>query len=288
MIDANTIIRIEPTFRTIEEAQIHNGREFIGWHSTCFDGNQKPLGSGCGTTRIAARRIGVAETLERAVFKKTLNSTRKHQLLLDSYPSTCGFAAGFDSSSVRFRSLCEAVERWALEKWIDEDCPFKKMERSSLKLSPLAQFFSDLFSEVTYFSERFAIPYGGQLLELTGAVVVATTEQGAFLGSRVTTRADDLWTHPLTEAWRHKLIFEKVRGTPFSELSDVRQKIKFFGLNKEAVLLQVMNSKTSVWSMPRLRLAEEIETDLPGVYVWRHMFDGFRGWDKGPIERFLY
>lgn len=116
---------LEPRFKALREAPIVDsdlpGAPTVGWLSTAFTENGVPLGGGCAQSRTSARKIALAETLERAAFHKLkVSSEAESQFRLLSFASTCGFAAGFEPQQTRFRSVCEAVERWARAKWIDE------------------------------------------------------------------------------------------------------------------------------------------------------------------------
>lgn len=287
MITPDLLRKIEPEFHAIEEAHIETDGQIIGWHATCFSGDLEPIGSGCATERNTARRIAVAEAMERAFLKRiAVTDASSFQIL--QYPTSCGLAAGFDLRTTQFRSLCEAVERWMLEQWIDKNCPFDEIQSQHILLNPMAKYFAASFANIRFFQKSTAIRYEGQLFSLNCGVVVGMTASGAFLGARVTSPEDDVWTHAIIEAWRHKVIFEKIRNEPASTLSEVRRKIQFFGFNKDVVLTQVTNVKKNVWQVPTLQLAKQYETGFPGVFVWRHLADGFTGWQHGPIERFLY
>lgn len=288
MITPELLRSIEPSFARIEEAYIDFEGERIGWHSTCFGNESVALGSGYSSVRDEARRIAIAETLERAFFKRIVFSPESSEFLIPEYPTSCGFAAGFHWGSTQFRSLCEAVERWALEQWIDEDCPFDEIRKGDLRLSVLAEFFAASFCDLLFYRKELSVDYDGKLVPLVCGVVVGLTESGAYIGARVSSSEDDIWTHPLIEAWRHKKIFEKVQDTPPDALSEVRRKIQFFGRNRDVALAQVANTKHGTWAIPKVRLKKEYKTGIPGIFVWRHLIDGFKGWQLGPLERFLY
>jgi hypothetical protein len=58
--------KIHPTFGRIEECEIKDqeGKE-IGWHSVAFDYSDFPICGGTRPSREEARRVAVAEGLER-------------------------------------------------------------------------------------------------------------------------------------------------------------------------------------------------------------------------------
>src|SRR3990167_4634158 len=105
----------------LEEAPIVDEKaNTIGWHSSVLNLEKNALSSGCAETREVARRIAIAEAIERAMFKRMLASPQAKEFCLDQIPSSSGFAVGFEKEATAFRSLCEAVERWAWSQWIDE------------------------------------------------------------------------------------------------------------------------------------------------------------------------
>ncbi len=107
------IDRIEITPLTMES------KSDLFWHVSVV--NQ--FGITCGglsNLREHAIRIGISEYIERFEFSRLLNTSISSQFLLDKFPSTCGFAAGFNSLKTKKRSIAEAVERWCWSKWVDE------------------------------------------------------------------------------------------------------------------------------------------------------------------------
>jgi hypothetical protein len=42
------------------------------------------------------------------------------------------------------------------------------------------------------------------------------------------------------------------------------------------------------WKDPDIRLFREVDTKVPGVYLWRCLFSDYIGWHLGDENRFVY
>ncbi|MDR3559040.1 MAG: hypothetical protein P4L58_01415, partial [Candidatus Pacebacteria bacterium] len=147
--------RYYPSFSRIEESEITYGGNSLGWHSTLFDSSSQ-IGSGCSQNKDSARRIATSEAIERGVFRELLKKEPK-SFLLDEFPTTSGFAAGFEPAHVKHRAIAEAVERWAWSKWIDQDCLVEAASPGTREIGPLGSFFQGKFDEVLFFKKNFKI-----------------------------------------------------------------------------------------------------------------------------------
>lgn len=190
-----------------EHAIGESNKNVVGYQSSLITSQNRPFAGGTAAILNHARRICAAEAIERVSFLKALKTpTENKRLLLNEYPTTCGFAAGFEENSTVFRAVCEAVERWAWTKWIDESKGIKRVYPKIEK--PLSSYFLDQFDEVFFFQSELAILADGLPLfipkNLTWTVAIGKKGNGIFPGSRVTTNKDELWEHPLLEAWRFK------------------------------------------------------------------------------------
>ncbi len=203
------IQKLCPDFDSVYESILKNKYdEDIGWLSTIKLKSGEPIGGGCSHSRDTARRIAVAETLERVMFEKIFNSELKNDFLINEFPSTSGFACGFDESKTLLRAICEAAERWVWSKWIDEHCLIERSRVNSNKMPKIAQHFYDQFDEVHFFYRKFLIEHEKVgILPLQIGITIGIKDGGVFPGSRVGSLKDDLWTHALLESWRHLHIF---------------------------------------------------------------------------------
>lgn len=274
------IRKIEPHFKTVRDAIITSSRAHIGWHCTALDSCLMPLGSGLAEEKNTARRIAVAEVIERGLAIKLARSKHRHRFLISEFPTTCGFAAGFDREATRFRAICEAYERWAWSKWIDDGHTVDQLHAEPTNLSSLAVHFASKFQEVLFFSRSL-----GNNLHF--AATLGLTERGIFPGSRVSTALDDLWTHAIVEAWRHKQIVESAkRWTKNTKFLDDR--ITYFAGHRDEGLAQIKKAIKATWPNPSLRILEEYKTGFPGVFLFRALCNDFLGWHAGSHKRFVY
>lgn len=282
-----TVKKWAPEFSHFEEAPVLvNGQE-VGWHCHSIMKDGKTLAGGTHPDRETAMRIAVAELLERSVVKTLPKDER---FLLDEFPTTCGFAAGFERNTTRFRAVCEALERWAWSQWIDKKY---RVERSSgpTSMTPLMEHLAGVFDQVLYFQREIVVPdadFGGRVLRW--GVCLGVTGSGIYPGSRVTSSTDDLWLHPLVEAWRHRKIHEvRMNGNMDPESMDfVIKRIVHFGTHSEEALTQIESATQMDWPPPRLRLLREVDLGNSDFFVWRALAHDFLGWHEGSHERFVY
>jgi hypothetical protein len=282
---------VEPKFDHLEETPIEseNSPAPIGWHTNAMTTAGVCLGSGLAQTQDTARRIALAETIERAVFRNLRVSDESKSFLLDQYPTSCGFAAGFEFEKTRIRSICEAVERWARALWIDEGFALMKVPSSRIFLSPLGKNFHEPFEDCLYFSGSFSIqdPIKKKFLHLKLAVVVGMTTNGVFPGSRVCSEKEDPWEHACLEAWRHHLIFQNNSLPDLPENSFLRR-ISHFATRRELAVSQIEKAQRYDWPQPRIKLSKSHEEASGKVFIWRSLCDGYQGWQNGSLDRFVY
>ena len=83
MLISNFLKDNVPSFAGFKEQPIVNKLgSTVGWHSHCYqNGNQYPLGGGTATDRETARRISIAETFERFLFRKQIDSGKSELFL---------------------------------------------------------------------------------------------------------------------------------------------------------------------------------------------------------------
>lgn len=199
--------------------------------------------------------------------------------MLHDYPSNCGFAAGFEHQTTRTRALCEAVERWAWSKWIDEKVSIQKAVPHMP--SELSQYFAETFEEVYFYSQMIrcdALPGGRCQL----GIVVGLSDTGIFPGSRVCSLSEDPWEHAMLEAWRHYVIAKK--GSEQQDL--VYGRIQYFASHRREGLEQVPPPNPTPWPSPKILLDHGIK--VRDVYLHRALCADYKGWHEGASTRFVY
>lgn len=278
-----------PQIIRIEESPILDRDSIIGWHVTTFD-KAGPLGGGFGTVKELARRIAIAESAERLLIPKIKKENLADEFGLDQFPTSCGFAAGFDELATRQRAISEGIERWAWSKWIDEGYLVPElMNYSKMDLPPLSYFLVNQFDSVKYFTKeinsqsftKFGFPE-----RCIFSVVLGIKEDGIFPGSRVSAKNEDLWQHPLLEAWRHYVIFSNFKNDkkeifPFG-------RIEFFGNNKDKALKQLNHAKNVNWNLPEISVLRKFDTKIENLFLWRCLMKNYIGWHDGDETRFVY
>ena len=263
----------------------------VGWNSTLYLENDYPFSGGTAHSRDLARRIAVAEAYERALVDRLCESAeRRSEFLLNEIPSCSGFAAGFSQTKTEMRALCEAVERWAWSKWIDDGYALKEIAGVRVP-SALANFLRASFVETRFFQQDLLVNTGWRILELKILIFLGFTENGVFPGSRVCLPSECCWDHPVIEASRNFVNFGG--GSPLFErrfiASDIiAKRAMFFSANRDVATLQVSRAVRSEWPKASLRLFREFKTDIPAVFLWRAICDGGVPWHEGPVDRFVY
>lgn len=233
--------------------------------------------------------MAVAEAFERSFFYKIICDEKlKMELDLVNYPSTSGFAAGFDETSTRFRAICEGVERWAWSKWIDEH--FKIEEDIGKKLnSKLTAHLLNDFTDCKWFRKDFFVEVSpAEKIKLSLVIFLGLTNDGIFPGSRVSTKIDNLYEHPVIEAHRN-LINSKLRDQNTRGTGDIiEQRVFYFAKNKKLALEQIAMASKQNWPELQLSLLKNIQTNIPEIFLYRCLFKNFIGWHEGARERFVY
>ncbi|MGZ3747366.1 MAG: hypothetical protein ACXVB4_16965 [Pseudobdellovibrionaceae bacterium] len=257
--------------------------------------NSIPFSGGTAKTIDQARRICAAESIERAFFNKLFSSSaeEKNRFFMNEYPTSCGFAAGFDKKFTVYRAVCEAVERWAWSKWIDNKIGLTQV---TPKLNTdLSQYFYNQFDKVIFFqvplslSEENRPSFIGENFYFS--VAIGIKDNGIFPGSRVTTEIDECWEHCLLEAWRHQVIYDnELRLSEPANIFDKR--IQFYGQNGIGAIKKLLEIPPGKFPVAKIRLLEEVaSSNLDSAHryhVWRSLCEDFIGWDRGDENRFVY
>ena len=270
-----------------EESPIILKDEIIGWHIVLFDIQKNALGGGFHTNKEIARKIAIAEVAERKVVQNLLASNLKNKFKLDSHPSTCGFAAGFESEKTRLRAMAESIERWAWSMWIDENYKIESVKIENVNLKDIDSYFINFFDSVIFFNKKINTEHIKNFVDSVDlGIVIGFKDGGAFPGSRVSHKSEDNWTHALVEAVRHLQITKKYTGSidkPFPY-----GRIFYFAKNKKVALEQVAKAYKDNWPTPHPLLLLNYETNIDGLYIWRSLMNNYLSWEVGNKDRFVY
>lgn len=283
-----TLLKWEPGFSHFEDTPlISKNGSTAGWHSQIISHDGITLGGGAHEKLNTAKRIAIAEVLERAVIKHLKNSEFSDLYKLKQYPTSSGFAAGFDKNPTLFRAICEAIERWAWSQWIDSHFKITLLDEMP-KLSNLGQFYLEGFDRIQFYQQKIKVE-SSQVgnLELKFGVALGFSKKGIFPGSRVTSHKDDLWTHALLEAWRNKQIFEKLENAHKVPQHFFPKRVLFFGSNSEFALNTLKMSTKEEWPKPKLNFIKQVPIE-DNFYIFRALCDDFIPWHEGTEKRFVY
>lgn len=283
----NSVLEFLPEIASAEESPIEVEGQVIAWHVVLFDQEKNALGGGFHEQKETARRIAIAEAAERKLVSNLRESAFANNFQLNTHPTTCGFAAGFDSEKTRQRAIAEAVERWAWSKWIDEHFEMKKLKSETIKLSQRGNFFYSLFDSVLFF---------GQTIDTSGitdfvnnveiGIVIGIKDGGVFPGSRVAVTKDEIWDHAFIEAWRHLEISKKYKGSTEDPFPYGR--IFHFAKNTSEALTQIEKANKIQWPSPKVSLILEHQTNIIDLHLWRAIMKDFISWGVGDQKRFVY
>jgi ribosomal protein S12 methylthiotransferase accessory factor YcaO len=274
---------------TLQESTVDVKSAYEFWHSVVLDNSQNPISGGFGNNKMAARKIAIAEYLERHFFRNLLNSSKEIQTEwgLDIIPTACGFAAGFNSENTVLRSVNEAIERWVMSKWIDDNFALEEvgLEFIKPKLDPAALFFIEQFDEVLFFKKKVIVMIQDNPMQVTVAKTMGLTSTGIFPGSSAQISCGNIWNHALLESFRHLLA---VRNNPVRKNVFPDNKVRFFAENKNIGLKQIKAASNRNWPLPQITFHNS-ESLLGGQYfIARTIISGWKTWSDGPIERFLF
>lgn len=255
----------------------------VGFHAISYLKDGFPFSGGTHSSQQIAIRICIAEALERTFFFNILLENN-NDFLTNEFPSTCGFACGFEFEKTKYRAICEAIERWAWSKWIDDG--FKLNIKFDVKLDSLSNALSMVFVKKKYYSIKLNI------LDMTVqfCVFIGETENGIFAGSRVCNINENPWTHAVAEAFRNFRNYETHQSSKLNSMNEdiVRRRAIYFGSHKIEAQNQIENAIKLHWPQPSIRILKEFKTGIPQVYLWRCLLNDWLDWDSGDETRFVY
>lgn len=281
MIDLLTSTRkVEPRAERFDFFRVENF-----FHAQVLTRDNFVLGSGLSPKREDAFRIASAEAIERSVARIAFaNPLKKKKLMLDQFPSTCGFAAGFDMNATRYRSICEAVERWALSKWIDDCIPLQEFWASP---------FYNPFESLRFFRGVLEANTPGEKepRKFTLVCAIGFKGEGAFLGSRVVlegTATQEAVDHATLESWR-ALHTSRLPEIEKNELDLIAKRVLFFSRNRDIAEAAIhVSEHVPHWPRADFVMSVPIGGLPAGVFLWRTLCQNYRGWHEGPVDRFVY
>jgi len=265
---------------------IHPGVEF--WHCSILDDQSFPISGGFAATRDYARKIAIAEFLERMNYHKIYRNPDQHKVWgLDSVSTACGFAVGFHRENTILRSIAEAHERWVMSKWIDEDYLIEEIPAEVVEkdLDPVSKFFASHFDKVLYFKKDLAVPIEDKWVTLEIAQTMGLKDNGIYPGSSAQKTGGNLWQHSLLESFRHYLAVKNNpdRGDVFPD-----NKVHFFSKNSQVALDQIYRPKKEQWPVSQIKFHRCEQIDDGNYFLARTIVDGWNTWNQGLLERFLY
>lgn len=274
---------------SLEESRVFGESGVDFWHCIVLRNDNFPLAGGFAQDRMQARKIALAEYLERKTYHSIIKADDATRIEwgINLIPTACGFAAGFDKKNTILRSIREAAERWVMSKWIDDGFWIEEIspERLVNTLDPASLFFISNFSEVRFFKKHILLEVNGMPLEIAVAQTMACTENGIFPGSSAQLTGGNIWQHALLESFRHYLF---VKNSPVRENVFPDEKIRYFAKNKEVAIAQISKAKSLDWPSPKISFHKQ-ESFLNNQYfVARTILPGWESWHLGSLDRFLY
>lgn len=272
-----------PDFKEIQESPlVLEGRD-VAFQASVILENGYCQGTGFAQDAKLARQIALSEALERQIVFDLAQSSQKAEFLLDEYPSTCGFAVGYDAESTKHRAVAEAVERWVRSKWIDDRYSLLEFPLRGQEVNSLEGWFAKYFTEIRCFVSSNQIVVEGTPYTANSLIVVGLTGNGAFVGSKTVLDGKVPLVSALVELYRHLRLSEEDNQT-YREL----EVIKHFANNKSLALEQIVRATRRPMPEPQLRFLKEVPTGVEGVYCYRALCENFRGWHGKDVRRFVY
>lgn len=283
--------KINPAVLGINIQEIRNNSdETIGWNAVVDTSVKLAFSGGTSTVKDTAIRIAIAECFERSLFLKLSENENQEffELMLDRHPSSSGFACGFQRSTTKFRSVCEAIERWAWSKWIDSGYLMNR-ESEIKSMSKLTKFLISKFEKNSLFSREIFLEGS----RYNFVVFLGECRGGIFAGSRVSSFEDDeIWEHSVIEAYRNLENFKlfELNGTAesYENLDIIGKRSRFFGSHADEAWRQINAAQKELWTQPVVEISRFVDTKITDVYLHRCLMKDYVGWHEGEPNRFVY
>lgn len=259
------------------------------YNHTLFKINEFPISGGFGNSNKISRKIAYSEYIERTEFHKLSSSSHKIKTEwgLDIIPTACGFAAGFDEVQTLKRSIKEAVERWVMSKWIDEQYYIEEIHLNKVDFpsNSSSAWFINQFEKIHFYKKNVLIHFLDQFIVITVGLTIAITKNGVYPGSAAQfSDTIDIWEHALLESYRHLLAVKNNKNMDYFPYN----KMLYFSKNKNIALDTISRSNNKNWPTPNLSLLKSKFIPEKNAYLSRAIIDGWKSWNLGPIDRFLY
>lgn len=264
----------------VEESQIFHEGEHIGFHFSILREDKKKIGSGFHAEKNIARQIALAEYFERDFVEKMSKSNSSTDWGLDTNPTACGFAVGFNNRNTQIRSIFEATERWALSQWFDQ-----KKQLDSILINPATttqKYWSSHFEKIKTFKRDFIYTNNTLSFPMSLCLFLGWSGQGVYMGSAVRASLGDAFEHASLEAVRHKIIFEQNRTVSHFPYN----RINHFGRNGSLAEDLICEARDNDWPSPSLMLSKNER--IGNIFIHRTIFKDWTPWESGPLSRMLY
>lgn len=278
MIDR--LVNSFPNFSHLQESVLDVGDLESYWQVTALNKEGHSVGSGFSKDLNSARKIAIAEFIERNFVLDLKKSSERAGWDLEDFPTSCGFAAGFDPVNTKIRSVGEALERWALSQWLDKGCYLEPDLLPSWSKES-ARLLED-FDKVYVFKKEFLYSLDNKVVPYYLSVLVAVKDSGAFIGSGVRSAYKEAKAHALLEAHRHLLISKQERNFDIFPYS----RIKYFANNSSVAMNLIQAERTQPWTSPVVKFQRSFQNEL--FCVTRTIFEDWIPWERGAIDRMLY
>lgn len=273
--------RYFPKFGSLQESPLLGDFGGIhGWQVTVLDTENNPVGSGFSKDSNSARKIAIAEFIERQFVSIHKGSDLAEDWRLTTHPTSCGFAVGFDEFNTLIRSTAEAIERWALSQWVDSSCFLDEVETFNLPVEYCA--LAKDFELFRVFRREFIYEVCESLVLFNLSVVVAFKADGAYMGSAVRTSFEESLGHAVLEAHRHLIISTQERSFqkfPFN-------RILYFSKNRDSANAFLESSKQKNWPNPKVEFQKIDRNEF--FVVCRTILKDWTPWELGQVSRMLY
>jgi hypothetical protein len=274
-----------PNLAGLQENIIEDFGNIVGYKSIFYTTDGKAIGGGTSENKDLARRIAVAESLERGLYRKlSLDPILRKKFKLETVDSTLGFACGFEREKTAYRSFCEGIEKWALSKVIDDKLSLIKVFPKIT--APIALKLLRNFQELHFYQKKITtlLPIDNRPIDLVFTLFVGCTEQGAFPGSQVVSIKEDQFSHSIIEAARN---FENFKQNNGSEKNILDQRLNYFGYNKQFALNQIKYNENDIWPNLQVDLFQEYSTEIKDTYLYRTLMKNFIPVSEGTFSRFI-
>lgn len=281
----NLILQNYTDFKEILTSPIlDSSKNIVGWNCTAYSIEQNAISGGTDIDKDIALRICIAEALERTFFRTIAKSELRNSFMIDDFPSTCGFACGFDNDKTKLRAVCEGLERWAWSKWIDDGFYIEQIQVKN-HITSITKELASRFEENYYFTKSFNLNNN----VYTFGVFLGFKKNGVFAGSRVCLQSDDPWQHSVIEASRNLKNFEYAQSNnQFESTQIVRKRALYFGQNRQDAILKIKSCQKKGWPEPKIMMLQQFNTGQTDVYLWRCLMYDWIAWHLGDEKRFVY